>query len=419
MQTSVSNRDAKFDELVERLNQNLADYHSHLEGFGAQELIDMAGKISAMSDAHHYMTISNNFSDDELDFYLQFQNPLEVVADYWVGWQGDISDMSFNLDHIAENRHALLEAYPLVGDPVADTTLHRYMDVDLNLYLGVIAEKVIVHYPDDWNYDKETLLEALDSRYYEDKQLIWHVCSYDTHLKKESDVFIKNSDAFKYMTNYRQNASDIFGYVIEVTGHNGNAVAGNIFEVGDYANFAQYIRETALLPDSVTLTYSDDWGTNAGKTITVSCDEYNSDRQRLTCESGDVTSIRYHSSESIIEMAERIRQRREKRMALPTASPDMLLRKVTDKLAEVRNPMEQNAQNSTTKSQTQKRNTQMTNTKLDVRVYPIDEPEGSIPVAISTFGKRLAIQAIQRWQHYQMQCMQKSWCHRKTTSRKL
>jgi len=121
---------SKLDKFVERVNQNLADYHDQLSGFGNRELIDMAGKISTMADAHYYMTESHDFSDEELDFYLQFQNPLEVISDYWAMRRNDISDMSFALGDISQDRQTLLTIYPLIEEATLNTgsSLRRYTD---------------------------------------------------------------------------------------------------------------------------------------------------------------------------------------------------------------------------------------------------------------------------------------------------
>ena len=235
--------------------------------------------------------------------------------------------------------------------------LHRYMDIDLELYLGKIAEKVIIHYPNDWNIDKETLSEAAASDNPEDKRLMWHVCSYGTHLNTERETFIKDTGAFNTWVDYRQKDDDMFGYVIEVTGYKDGILKGNVFEVGDYHAHSLYVRDTALLFDSVSLTYSDNWGVNAGKTITVPRYEYDDERNRLMSKSGNVTAIIYHPWESTGTMSDLLRRERAKRMALPMGGTGELLRKVEDKLAEIRQPSEQPAQSAKLKTLAEKMQT--------------------------------------------------------------
>jgi hypothetical protein len=94
----------KFMELAERIDKNFADYQKSLEGFGIAELFDMAGRIKGMSDAHSYMVFYHNFTDDEINFYLKFENPLEIVGDFMTERNSDVGDVSFALQHIERPR---------------------------------------------------------------------------------------------------------------------------------------------------------------------------------------------------------------------------------------------------------------------------------------------------------------------------
>ena len=242
--------------------------------------------------------------------------------------------------------------------------LRRYMDIDLGLYLGKISEKVIIFYPNDWNYDLEYLTDIAKSDNPEEKRLIWHVCSYGTHLKVERDVFISDTGPYCYMTDYRQNDLDMFGFYIEVTGINENgAIKGNVFEVGDYAEFAKHIRATAAPLDSLTLVYSDKWGVNAGKAVTVSRKEYDSDRHRLMSESGNVTKLIYHPRNEV-HLAAVISNEHSKRMAFPIGSTTELLQRVEHKLAEVRKPLEPPEQSTPKPQQTLADKIQAANEKV-------------------------------------------------------
>lgn len=101
------------EQLMLRLDKNLADYHNSLLDFGHQEMIDMAGTIAAMSDTHYYLTAYHSYSNSEVDYLLKFESPLEVVADVWCARNEDISDMSFVMDGLLDKQDAL-SIYPLV-----------------------------------------------------------------------------------------------------------------------------------------------------------------------------------------------------------------------------------------------------------------------------------------------------------------
>ena len=104
------------EQLVERVRHNHADFLHSLKDFGTNELIDMAHKIAAMSDACEYMTSSHGYEKQELWFYMQLQNPLEVVADAWLERNNDISDLSFTMDYVFEHNKTNLVKYPLITD---------------------------------------------------------------------------------------------------------------------------------------------------------------------------------------------------------------------------------------------------------------------------------------------------------------
>jgi hypothetical protein len=103
-------------ELIGRIDQNYDDYVTALAGFGTRELIDMVDKIKAMSDAHDYMTVGHGYDADELRFYLQFTNPLEIVANEWSERNKNIDDMMFVMDYIGDERESFLNDYPLLSD---------------------------------------------------------------------------------------------------------------------------------------------------------------------------------------------------------------------------------------------------------------------------------------------------------------
>jgi hypothetical protein len=109
-------KDLVKEKLIARVEQNYDEYNKSLFSFGKREIIDMANKISAMSDAHDYLTLYHTYSDEELRFFLQFQNPLEVVGEDWQKRNSDLDEMSFTMDYIGERREFLLTQYALIKD---------------------------------------------------------------------------------------------------------------------------------------------------------------------------------------------------------------------------------------------------------------------------------------------------------------
>lgn len=101
-------------ELLVRLSKNLKDYHESLMGLGKLEIISMAGEIAAMTDARNYMS-GYDFSDDELRYFLKFQNPLKVIADEWQDLNGYIDGLTHVIQKQFDNQDALAD-YPLMSD---------------------------------------------------------------------------------------------------------------------------------------------------------------------------------------------------------------------------------------------------------------------------------------------------------------
>ena len=108
--------DGKHGELIERLEQNHESYFDSLQCLGKDELIRMSDKTAAMSSVFSYLSY-RGFDDDELDFLLRFQNPLEVVADGWLNYSQDTSDeMYYAFDSIMGNKEVWLESHPLIAE---------------------------------------------------------------------------------------------------------------------------------------------------------------------------------------------------------------------------------------------------------------------------------------------------------------
>lgn len=105
-------------QLIDRLNKNLSDYHAHLLGFGKQEIIDMAARAAAMADVHMYLTGQYAFNDGESEYLLNFQNPLEVVTDAWEVRIADLSDLDFIMRGVCDQQDAIQD-YPLMSDASA------------------------------------------------------------------------------------------------------------------------------------------------------------------------------------------------------------------------------------------------------------------------------------------------------------
>ena len=67
--------------LQERLDQKYKEYLEQLQEKPAPELIELAPEITAAMQI--YRDLASSCSEDDLDFLLQLDNPLELMAGHW------------------------------------------------------------------------------------------------------------------------------------------------------------------------------------------------------------------------------------------------------------------------------------------------------------------------------------------------
>ena len=70
-------------QLLTRITDNYSDYRANLLLKDRQELIDGAGRIADTATVFQHMT-DRSYTDQELEYLLKFQNPLEVVTEHCV-----------------------------------------------------------------------------------------------------------------------------------------------------------------------------------------------------------------------------------------------------------------------------------------------------------------------------------------------
>ncbi len=92
--------DDKLQDLLSRLDGNLQDFYAKWAGMSPAELIEASREITAIRDTHDYLTETHGFEPEEVEFLLQSENPLKIVADQWCERMGDMSDFCFALDEV-------------------------------------------------------------------------------------------------------------------------------------------------------------------------------------------------------------------------------------------------------------------------------------------------------------------------------
>ena len=86
--------------LQERLDQKYQEYMEQLQGKTVPELIQMAPEITAVKQIHR--DLASSCSEDDIEFLLQLDNPLELMAGHWEdemdsGHDEEMSHMVWNV----------------------------------------------------------------------------------------------------------------------------------------------------------------------------------------------------------------------------------------------------------------------------------------------------------------------------------
>jgi hypothetical protein len=105
--------------LINRIYRNFADYKEKLLKVDGEGIFEKAEEIAAYTQAHWYLTVDHHYEPEELDYFLLFQNPLEVVTDQY---QNEVRCVNDVLELIvrAGNKQDGLGDYPLMkkhGEP--------------------------------------------------------------------------------------------------------------------------------------------------------------------------------------------------------------------------------------------------------------------------------------------------------------
>ena len=96
----------KLQQLYDRLDTGLQEYLSAWQALPPEELVSRSREITAVRDAHEYLTAGHDLEAAEIDRLLSLPDPLQAVADKWEDRIGDMSDFCFALDEVFKSAEA-------------------------------------------------------------------------------------------------------------------------------------------------------------------------------------------------------------------------------------------------------------------------------------------------------------------------
>jgi hypothetical protein len=309
------------DTLFARLKKNYDDTRTDLLQLDRQELIDKSERIAETAHVFKHLTEDHQFEESELDYLLQFQNPLEVVTDHWMDYELDL-DVMDGVIWDACDKQADVTEYPLIKDKAAreePAWLRKFVNVDILASLDAVMRGHTESYQSDFQIDKEIIRKAAQSTEPEDKVLLWMSRPGGTYCFKERDAFLRDTRAHNSWRFYHEQTKDkVLAYTVEISGWKGDKVVGNLYEL-DYQQHAAHVRRAALPVSSVLITLDD------GQTRQVPYEEYRNNPDAIR----RATGIRYEPEDESVLMGLLCREQ-ARREQLKTGNFKIHIQSLTD-----------------------------------------------------------------------------------------
>lgn len=129
-------------QLIHQLDENLLSYFADLHSNPKIHIPDMSPEIAAVTGAHYYLSEIHNFHASELEYLMQFRNPLAVVADaFEAAGMDDYSDVMWD---IFDRQDALQGSYELMSDKSAADAIKQELFHRLDHNLSEYCESLMV-----------------------------------------------------------------------------------------------------------------------------------------------------------------------------------------------------------------------------------------------------------------------------------
>ena len=197
--------------------------------------------------------------------------------------------------------------------------MRKYGNVDVIAALGAVVELNTANYKGDFKYDVEMFKAAAKNPDGENNRFLWLSRPSGTYCQTERDTYIKGTAAFNYWNGCatilgkdtpfdRVIVNDrVLAYAVEVKSMENGRIKGDIYEV-DYPAHIRQLNRVALPLHTVTAAYKD------GTTVTLPHKEYNSVRERLYHQHGQLQTFISHPEDAgaLRDILKQTREQREK-----------------------------------------------------------------------------------------------------------
>ena len=136
--------------------------------------------------------------------------------------------------------------------------MRKFINCDVLAVLNEIMRHHTQSYLEDFNIDKEILLEAADEPSTKARRYLWMSRPQGTHCLNESEVYLKDTIEHNTWRFYDEQTNDtILAYAVEIDGIKDGILKGDIYEL-DYRSSVEHIRKNAVAIEDVELFYGDE-----------------------------------------------------------------------------------------------------------------------------------------------------------------
>lgn len=298
-----------YQQLLDRVAENYADYRAELLLKDRQELIDGADRITKTAEVFQYFT-TKPLMEKEVAYFLQFQNPLEVAADHWANCEFELDALGAVMFEAADKADDLT-LYPLAADAPEHKPdgLQKFMDVDLETIFPQILAQKTAFYQTDLNYALDTMRQGIATEDPAKRNFVVIFRQSGVDCLNERDMFIAGTRSYNICQFYhRQTREPVLAYSVELLGDGKNGLRANLYQQ-DQHQMAQFTERAASPYTDVTITFF------GGKEVRIPEKEYNYETiPGLKYHYGDIADTRNEADdESVVQGAlHREHERRER-----------------------------------------------------------------------------------------------------------
>lgn len=299
-----------YQQLVDRVTENYADYRADLLLKDRQELIDGADRIAKTAEVFEYFT-KKPLTEAEVAYFLNFQNPLGVAADHWGSYELEPGTLGAVIADTV-NKADDLTLYPLAADAPEHKPdgLQKFMDVDLETILPQIMAQKTAFNQTDLNYALNTMRQGAATADPAKRNFVVIFQQGGVDCLNERDMFISGTRSYDICQYYHRHTREpVWVYSVELTGDEKNRLRGNLYQQ-DQHQMAVLAERAASPYTDVTVTFF------GGKTVRIPEREYNYETiPDLKHRYGDILDTRNEADdESVVQGALHREHRRREQM---------------------------------------------------------------------------------------------------------